>query len=98
MRNKLQMLCWKAKRIAARAYIPQTPDSSPRTADHKKYLDFGFKLLKNVDRFYEGATLAIKLQISPRCSDDFSNRKSRLKHGTKNREKTIAINTNVLQF
>jgi site-specific DNA recombinase len=47
---------------AIRKLQEQISDSSPRIADWKKYLDFGFNLLESVDRFYEEAKPDIKLQ------------------------------------
>lgn len=40
----------------------QLTDSSPRISDYRKYLDFGFNLLQNLDQFYISAKPPIKLQ------------------------------------
>lgn len=47
---------------AIRELQEQISGSSPRIADWKKYLDFGFNLLESLDRFYEEAKPAFKLQ------------------------------------
>ncbi len=40
----------------------QIEESTPKTSDYKKYLDFGFNILQNIDRFYISAKPAVKLQ------------------------------------
>ncbi len=38
-------------------------NATPRTADYRKYLDFGFNLLQNVDTVYAGGNAHLKNQI-----------------------------------
>lgn len=69
-------------------------DSTYKISDYKKYLDFGFNLLENVDQFYISASPAIKLQtLSSMYAEKFVFENNSYRTPKYNEELSLILNT-----
>jgi site-specific DNA recombinase len=68
--------------------------SSPKLSDYKKYLDFGFNLLQNVDQFYISAKPTLKLQtLSSMYAQKFVFENNSYRTPTYREELALILNT-----